>query len=326
MSAAQYDVLVVGAGISGLLCAEQLKRAGRSVALLDKGRVAGGRMSTRVLGNVRWDHGAQFFTVRDARLQSHVDQWLAARVIREWFRHSHVDTNAGGYPRYCGDRGMVTLAQYLSSNLEVFSSKTVTSIVRDVDCWYAETSAGERFCGRELVITVPLPQALLLLETTGLDWSLGKSELFADLSYDKGMATMVRLRRSTDLQKPGYLKVSDSPVLTCVVDNEQKGISPDCPTVTLHATAEFAAEQWDAADAERGQQMIDAAASYLNMEVEDFHCHRWGFTEPREPVVERFFRNPSLGLTLAGDAFGGPRVEGSALSGIEAAAAMLASS
>ena len=42
--------IVVGAGISGLLAAHELRNAGWHVTVLDKGRGVGGRMATRRLG------------------------------------------------------------------------------------------------------------------------------------------------------------------------------------------------------------------------------------------------------------------------------------
>ena len=59
--------IVVGAGISGLLAADELQREGWTVAVLDKSRGVGGRMTTRRVGEGTFDHGAQFFTVRDNR-------------------------------------------------------------------------------------------------------------------------------------------------------------------------------------------------------------------------------------------------------------------
>lgn len=62
-------VAVVGAGMAGLACGEALVAAGHSVVLFDKGRGAGGRMSSRrmatPLGEVGFDHGAQHMTARD---------------------------------------------------------------------------------------------------------------------------------------------------------------------------------------------------------------------------------------------------------------------
>jgi predicted NAD/FAD-dependent oxidoreductase len=57
--------------------------------------------------------------------------------------------------------------------------------------------------------------------------------------------------------------------------------------------------------------------------VLEYSCHRWGFTAPLNPWHQKHYTNASLRLTLAGDSFGGARVEGAALSGIEAAAAVL---
>ena len=56
-------VAIVGAGIAGLSCALRLQGGDHHVTLFDKGRGAGGRMSTRRVetpaGTAAFDHGAQ---------------------------------------------------------------------------------------------------------------------------------------------------------------------------------------------------------------------------------------------------------------------------
>ena len=54
------DVLVVGAGMAGVTAAAELRRAGRRVLVLDKGRAVGGRLASRGVGAATFDHGAQF--------------------------------------------------------------------------------------------------------------------------------------------------------------------------------------------------------------------------------------------------------------------------
>jgi predicted NAD/FAD-dependent oxidoreductase len=165
----QSDVLVLGAGISGLLCATELQRAGVSVQVLDKGRGVGGRMATRRMGNARLDHGAQFFTVREAAFGRYVDEWLAADVIRPWFQHGANDTNAAGYSRYCGRNGMTDVAKHLCESLQVHRSQKGVTLNRDGALWHLVTEAGERYDCRFIVVTAPVPQALDLLDTSGLD-------------------------------------------------------------------------------------------------------------------------------------------------------------
>ena len=112
------DVLIIGAGISGLLCATELRKADKSVRILDKGRGLGGRMATRRMAGGRLDHGAQYFTVRDSRLQAYADDWLAAGIIKEWFRNLPEDSDTDGHPRYCGTTGMTDVPKHLAKELD----------------------------------------------------------------------------------------------------------------------------------------------------------------------------------------------------------------
>jgi predicted NAD/FAD-dependent oxidoreductase len=63
----QQRFAIVGAGMAGVVCARTLCQAGHDVTLFEKSRGVGGRMATRhsVFGS--FDHGVQYFTVRDSR-------------------------------------------------------------------------------------------------------------------------------------------------------------------------------------------------------------------------------------------------------------------
>ena len=312
------DVLVIGAGISGLICATELQKSGLQVVLLDKGRNAGGRLSTREMQGARVDHGAQFFTVRDPRFKIYVDQWIDSGVIREWFRHADWDTNATGYPRYCGVDGMNSIAKYLASTLEVRHSEEVQTLSLRGGCWFATTKNGNEFVAKKLVITTPLPQALALMETTNLNWAGDLLSRLKQVRYEKGLAALVLLDQPSLVPVPGALKFSSGP-LVWIADNQMKGISPDVTALTLHASAQFATEHWDSSDAVRGQLMLNAAEQFIQGSVVDLRCHRWGFTLPLNPWPQTYLSIEPLGLALAGDAFGGSRIEGAALSGLEVA-------
>lgn len=316
------DVLVIGAGISGLLCATGLRRAGLTVRLVDKGRGVGGRMATRDVGRARLDHGAQFFTVRDRRFQSFVDDWLKAGVIREWFRHSPEDSNPNGYPRYRGIAGMSDLPKHLATKLDAVVNERITALSRDVDYWVATSESGARFGARHLVLTSPLPQALTLLDTCGLDYAGADLPALRRIRYAKGLTTLAILDGPSALPPVGFVKVLQSP-LSLVADNHLKGISPEVTAITIHADAAFAEQHWDSPDEIRGPLVLEAAKPWLGSAVREYHCHRWGFTTPLNPWHQKYYTNPAMELTLAGDAFGGARVEGAALSGIEAAEVIL---
>lgn len=79
---------IVGVGMAGLACAERLAGRGHVLTLLDKGRGPGGRMSTRRVateaGEANFDHGAQYFTVRDPGFRTRVDAWVATGCVAPW--------------------------------------------------------------------------------------------------------------------------------------------------------------------------------------------------------------------------------------------------
>lgn len=317
------DFLIIGAGISGLLCGRKLQAAGHSVRILEKGRGLGGRMATRRMGGARLDHGAQFFTAREPEFQSLVEECLAAGVIREWFTHSCEDTSPAGHPRYCGINGMTDLPKYLAAELEVCRSEQVAELARDAGRWIVRTQAGSTYAARQLVITAPLPQALNLLDTSGLNYAGSDRAALSAVRYHRGLATLAILDGPSGLPNRGACKLDAAP-LSWIGDNTQKGISPEVHAVTLHADPEFAAAHWDSPDDVRGPLMLAAAAPHLKARVLEYNCHRWGFTQPINPWPELYYRNAGLQLTLAGDSFGGPRIEGAARSGLAAAQALLA--
>ena len=81
-------IAVIGAGLAGLSCAQALLQAGHTVHVFDKSRGPSGRMSTRRAedqsGPWQCDHGAQYFTARDAAFRSEVARWQRAGVAAPW--------------------------------------------------------------------------------------------------------------------------------------------------------------------------------------------------------------------------------------------------
>ena len=81
-------IAIVGAGIAGLSCADALAARGHRVRLFDKGRCPGGRMSTRRAQldgrDMQFDHGAQYFTARDADFVAQVRRWEDVGLAARW--------------------------------------------------------------------------------------------------------------------------------------------------------------------------------------------------------------------------------------------------
>lgn len=152
-------IAVIGAGMAGLACAARLGRAGRQVELFDKGRGPGGRMSTRridtPLGQVSFDHGAQYFTARGPGFRARVDQWAADGIVAPW--------RAGGADAWVGTPGMNAPVRALAADQAVTWGYPVEALSHDGGRWRLDGPHGrsERF--DIVVLAVPAEQAATLL-------------------------------------------------------------------------------------------------------------------------------------------------------------------
>lgn len=76
---------IIGAGMAGISAARTLLQAGHRVSVFEKSRGAGGRMATRETPFGNFDHGAQYFTVRDPRFELALSAVPGTRdVFKAW--------------------------------------------------------------------------------------------------------------------------------------------------------------------------------------------------------------------------------------------------
>ena len=153
-------IVVIGAGISGLACAERLVAAGHDVRLFDKARGPGGRMSTRRIeldqGTVAFDHGAQYFTARDPDFVAKVADWANQGVVARW--------PAAGPDAWVGLPAMNAPVAHLARQLAVEFSSHVMSLSRDAAGWHVTMQGGDRHGPFDAaIVALPAEQAAAFL-------------------------------------------------------------------------------------------------------------------------------------------------------------------
>lgn len=318
------DCLIVGAGVAGLVAGAALQARGASVLILDKGRGVGGRLATKTFEGGRFDYGAQFFTVRNPTFRRLTEEWLAAGVVTSWcdgFSLPDGKFKSTGETHYCGRGGMRAIATHLARDLDVRSQCEVKAIRNEPGWWTVVDASGSEYTGNALILTPPVPQALTLLNAGNVPLSKTIQDQLAQITYDPCIAVMAMLEGPSRIPSPGGIWFPGEP-LAWIADNTQKGMCSAAgggSSITLHAGPEFSREHWE--DAAKGAGLLlQRAEPWFGTQVRSYQTHRWRFSKPThmhdEPVLRVSAPAP---LVFAGDAFGGSRVEGAALSGLAAA-------
>jgi predicted NAD/FAD-dependent oxidoreductase len=321
----KVDVLIVGAGLAGLTAAQALQGTGHSVAVVDKGRSVGGRLATRRVGGGLADHGAQYFTVRTPQFQRWVDKWEAEGLVYVWssgFSTGSLTLNdERGHARYAVSGGMNRLAKYLAQGLSSIETNVrLARIERADDEWLTVDSEGTERRARTLLLTPPVPQSLALLDEGGTLLTPTDRASLEAIRYAPCIAAMFHYEGDLSIPNPGAVQ-RPAETIPWIADNHMKGISPDARVVTLHADPSYSRRYWDTADVEIVETMQSYLDPYLteSSRLVEVQVKRWLYSFPETIYPERVLVAEDLpGLLFAGDAFGGPRVEGAFLSGLAA--------
>ncbi|MCB9006547.1 MAG: FAD-dependent oxidoreductase [Ardenticatenaceae bacterium] len=320
------DVLIVGAGLAGLLAANALQAAGQTVRVVEKARGVGGRLATWRLGPGRGDYGAQFFTVREPTFQKIVDTWLALGMVFEWSRGwadgSAVDSSLDdGFPRYAVAGGMTAVAKHLAQNLTLHTQTTLEKVHQVGDGWEAVAENGRIYQARALLLTPPVPQSLALLNAGQVALSAADQTALGKIAYAPCLSGLFWIEGAVDLPKPGALQRPEA-AISFIADNQQKGISPEATIITAHANPMMSKIWYEAPKGELVGLFVGGIRPFLTKtsSIKAHHIHRWRYALPLVTHPERTLIADGLPpLAFAGDAFNGPRVEGAALSGLAAA-------
>jgi len=310
-------VAVIGAGMAGLACAHALHGAGVDVTLFDKSRRVGGRLATRRVDGLTFDHGAQYATSRDPAFAAVMQAMAAAGDAAPW--------PAAGDGRWCGVPGMSALARHMERQGvgTVRMARHAAFLHPQADGWRVRhTDAGTTppglvsDMGGELAgpfdrvaVAIPAPQAVALL----------RPHRFADDAMRASMMPCwaMMLAFSEAAAAPDVLRPDTGPLRWVARDSSRPGRAalPEC--WIAHAAPEWSRDHLEQPaeavlpklqDAFRTATGIRSTPSYAAM-------HRWRYALADAPLGVPALWDAAAGLGVCGDWCLGARVEAAFLSG-----------
>jgi predicted NAD/FAD-dependent oxidoreductase len=315
-----FSVGIIGAGISGLICARLLQHAGLSVTVLEKSRGVGGRIATRRLdSNVTFDHGAQYFTASDPTFRSQVDQWCRDGFASIWEGRIVVLKNAAVTPlnesreRFVGQPGMNAIAKSLATGVDIQLNVKVEGISRTNGQWQVHDSGGKAFGTFDwLISTAPPPQTNTLFgaHSVPIKTSLAKVQM------DPCWAVMLQMPEPIQVPFDAAF-VHDSP-LSWIARNTSKPDRHSADCWVLHASPAWSCGQVDDSAESVTVALVDEFWKVLGrapQPIDQVVSHRWLYALPQQPLPTKFLLDENAKLAACGDWCDGPKVEGAFLSG-----------
>jgi renalase len=327
------EIAIVGAGLAGLMASRTLQQRGLQAFIIEKSQGVGGRLATRRRDRLCFDHGLPaWFDGGEGCLeilelaQSILNPW--SLTAARWQDGAIQPLDLGG-TRYSAENGITAIAKALAQDLTVYREWQLQQIVLKDEHWLLKNSQGQTFLAKALIMAIPAPQAMAILETSAIadlpDWmpTLGA------IAYDPCVVVMAGYQ-GDGLKELGtawqWLELETHTHLSRIVlDSHKRAFSSDSIYI-FYSTADFA-HLYD-----RATDLTDAGETLLKSAGETIHpalrlpqwvqVHRWRYAFPRLALATNYWQTEKpLPLLCCGDGFGTEQVpiERAIVSGVAAA-------
>jgi len=337
-------IAVIGAGIAGLACARTLARGGHQVTLLERDAKPGGRMGSCDTPFGSFDHGSQYFTVRDPRFEqalavsNGVHRPWSANAVRVLDPHGRVaeaalparESHWVAVPTM--DALAANWAQALAASGQVQLGTRVTRIERDSldpQRWQLQTSGADDsshvYSGFDhVLLAIPAAQASGLLGQTAAAMPL--AEQIEKVEVAPCWTMMLAFPQAVQPTLPHLGPQWNAALSTHhrIAWLARESSKPRRATVerwTVQASPAWSQEHLED-DAPRVQaKLLKAFAEITGIYAEPAYAqmHRWRWARTQTPLGKSHLWDSRAGLGVCGDWCLGHRVEDAFVSGLELA-------
>ena len=315
---------VIGAGMAGLACAYELARADARVTVFERSRGLGGRLATRRVGPLAFDHGAQFITTRSHSFSRYAETALRAGKLDAWRPRIMEDDRAWPAPIedwWIGQPGMSALVRPLARNIEIQGGIAVHELIPSQRGWQLQTDSGrQNLTFRAVAVAVPAPQAHSLLGPHGRSFRHIAEVRMAPcwtgmFAFDPPIDVGADARRWTQ-----------GPIVWAAC-NSSKPDRPQLPQCwVLHASSGWSRTHIDLDATEAARLLLRAFEHNLGYELPTpVHqdAHRWRHALVERPLGQSCLVDEEMSAGACGDWCIAPRVEAAFESGRSLAHSLL---
>ena len=319
------DVVIVGAGISGLSCARVLHDKGLRVLIFEKSHRPGGRCSSKETSIGFFNHGAQYFTARKTEFVKVVTELCKKKVVREIGTPvMRLSKNGEIIPlenesRFVGYPCMEAIPREISKELPISYSSKVIGVTRKSDSWEVNVlrnNLESTVYSKNLVLAVPVEQALELYGSSLVQ------EKVSEIKMEPCWALMLGFKNSVSFSCSALMmdEKNDQPVSWIMRTFPETEISGIADKWCLHAGPKWSRKY----EKMKKDMVIDILfqnfKTITGCQHFDFADAKfWRYASGGRGNNFSFIHEESQKLTVCGDWANGGRIEGAWISGLDAA-------
>ncbi len=326
------DVIVVGAGVSGLSCARRLVEAGASVLVVDRAKGVGGRCATRHVDGLPIDFGVVFLHGQSPAFVREIEGVEGATKLVDWPARRH-DTGMPCQPDAFGANerrlayveGVSAFPKHLARGLSIELRTDVRAVTAVTRTMRVETTDGRVLEAPTVVLALAPEQPRELLETVGMESPelAAAGEVLRMFTSRSSVAVLCGYPLSSPVPPWDVSYPSDSPVLLMVSNESTKRPGRRQNALVFQTTPRWSRKHIDDPLAELETEILAEAGRRLGpwaAEPSWAQVHLWRYARldrGNELATPLLFDLPGGGrLGVAGEVFApGGGVEAAWMSG-----------
>nr|XP_046232874.1 renalase [Scatophagus argus] len=250
-------VLIVGAGLTGSLCACLLRREMQNkvhIVVWDKARGAGGRMSTNrppAPSSHSADLGAQYITATPEYAKSHhsfYSELLSSGILQPLNSLVEGLRQRDGSKDYMTPLGMCSVVKHFlsQSGADLFFEHRVTGLYRRGTSWEVQWNGGSSEMFDAVVLTMPVPQILQLQGDVGHMLSVQQKQQLDGVVYSSRFAVALFFHPDVVFSFPWAARyVTDNPSICYIAADSRKrnaDVPGRGPSLVVHTSVPFGLE------------------------------------------------------------------------------------
>lgn len=274
------NILIIGSGLAGLVLAEKIANEA-NVTIVDKSFKVGGRLTSQILDDFSFDHGAQFFVAKTAPFQAFCEILLAEKVIDVW-QARFVEIRQGNktqqkdwdtdFPHYVGTPNMLAICEHLANRLQV-DQKVTIELNRQISHFQRINQQWQVYMQDELfgtfdwvISTAPHQQTYDLLNDHSSVLAIDQANMLPCYTLLLGLNQAPAM-----VWDAAYV---EDAILSWVSTNHSKPNRTTAPCLTVMSNNQWALNHLDATSAFIQSEMLASLSSILPISSDDIIWQR----------------------------------------------------